>query len=268
MINPLLNMFIKNRNKLGRSTILILIYFIFILIISCKKDNNNPINETSTLTDIDGNVYKTVKIGTQWWMAENLKVKRYLNGDSIIYVSYINYDLDSAKWNNLTSGAYCIINSLDSSSQNYKGKLFGFLYNGYTVSDSRNIAPQGWHVPSDNDWKTLEENLGMNTDDANKMNWRGTVEGNKMKIYTGWIAPSDIYNTWGTNESGFSAIGGGCCMFNGIWGNPGTFSTGFWWTSSKYNNKPLYRYLDYNKPNIFRYYGPNTYGFSIRCVKD
>ena len=132
MINPLLNMFIKNRNKLGRSTILISIFFIFILIISCKKDNNNPINETSTVTDIDGNVYKTVKIGTQWWMAENLKVKRYRNGDSIIYVSYINYDLDSAKWNNLTSGAYCIINSLDSSSQNYKGKLFGFLYNSYT----------------------------------------------------------------------------------------------------------------------------------------
>ena len=243
----------------------------FILVLnSCKKDNNTPIKETGTMIDIDANVYKTIKIGNQWWMAENLKVKRYRNGDTIQFVSESNFYLDSAKWNNVNSGAFCVIASSDSTSQNYQGKMFGLLYNWFTIADVRNIAPIGWHIPSDEEWKTLEKYLGMNPTEVEKMSWRGNNEGNKLKIEgpKGWKIPSNIYEVYGTNESGFSAIGGGCCMYNGIWGNPVTFASGFWWTSTTYENKPLYRYLDYNKSNIFRYYGPKTYGFSIRCVKD
>jgi uncharacterized protein (TIGR02145 family) len=256
-------------NKVGISAIIVLSLFFIILTDSCKKDKKQTL-ETGTVTDIDGNVYKTVKIGNQWWMAENLKVSRYRNGDSITYVPEHNYYLDSAIWNHLDSGAYCIIDNSSETSQNYRGKMFGFLYNWYTVNDTRNIAPEGWHVPTDAEWIEMEVSIGMNSDDANKANWRGNNEGNKLKIEgpNGWNTPSNIYNVWGTNESGFSALGGGCCMFNGVWGNPGTFSTGFWWTSTTEKDEAFYRYLDYNKPNIFRYYGQKTYGFSISCIKD
>jgi len=240
--------------------------------IGCKKEKKpSSILETGTVTDIDGNTYKTVKIGNRWWMAENLKVKRYNNGDSIIMVKENNFVLDSATWNNLKTGAYCIIDNSEQISQNYQGKMFGYLYNWYTVADSRNLAPVGWHIPSDTEWKELEEYLGMSASEADQINWRGSNEGNKLKIdggSKGWNKSSDIYTIWGTNESGFTALGGGCCMYNGIWGNPGTFSTGFWWTSSLNQNEAWYRYLDYNKANVFRYYGPKTYGFSVRCVKN
>lgn len=247
-----------------------LLFFTFtFLFIGCKKDDTKKLNvEFGSMTDIDGNVYSTVKIGDQWWMAENLKVKRYRNGDSVKFVQEINYNLDSTTWNHLDSGAYCIIDNTSESSQNYKGKMFGYLYNGYTLTDTRNIAPLGWHIPTDNEWMVLEEFLGMSTTDANSINWRGNNEGNMLKYYTGWKRPSDIYSVWGSNESGFTALGGSCCMFNGTWGNPGTFSTGFWWTSSTEGDHFYYRYLDFNKSNVFRYYGPRTYGFSIRCIKD
>jgi len=259
-----------NNKKILAISQFLIILSVFIILSACKK-KETPVIETGTVADIDGNIYNTVKIGDQWWMAENLKVNRYRNGDSVKYVPQLGYNLDSATWNHLDSGAYCIIDNLSVTSQNYGGKMFGYLYNWYVVNDPRNIAPEGWHIPSDAEWKVLEEYLGMSPDDADHMSWRGTNQGNKLKIEggsKGWNQPSDIYTVWGTNESRFTALGGGCCMFNGIWGNPGTFSTGFWWTSSTDNDKPLYRYLDYNKPNIFRYYGPKTYGFSIRCVKD
>jgi len=247
----------------------------FVFIVCCKKDKQTPNTvEYSTVTDIDGNIYKTVKIGDQWWMAENLKVKRYNNGDSINYVGEVGGFgiLDSSKWNNTITGAYCIIDNSSSTSQNYNGKMFGFLYNYYSVGDPRKIAPVGWHIPSDEDWKQMEIYLGMSSSDADKINWRGNTQGNKLRINTGWfmLQPPASYSVWGTNESGFTAIGGGCCMYNGVWGNPGTFSTGFWWTSTINitNNQPWYRYLDYQKANIFRFYGSMTYGFSIRCVKD
>ncbi len=253
-------------NKLGFIVILVSLCML-VFTNSCKKDEE-PVIETGTMTDIDGNIYATVKIGNQWWMAENLKTKRYRNGDSINFVSEINYNLDSAKWNNIDSGAYCIISNSDSSSQNYQGKLFGFLYNGFTISDARNVAPAGWHIPSDVEWKNLELTLGMSASVVNEESWRGTDQANKLKLYTGWKTPSDIYAVWGTNESGFTALGGSCAMYNGVWGNPGTFSTGFWWTSTESNGSLFYRYMDYNKANVFRYFGLKSYGFSIRCVKD
>lgn len=249
----------------------VIIIFCLILIsffTGCKKETNvNPAVEYGTVSDIDGNVYKTVKIGNRWWMAENLKAKRYRNGDSVNYVD-LNSIPDSAKWSNLKAGAYCIIDNSDTTSQNYKGKKFGYLYNWYTVGDERNIAPSGWHVPSDSEWKELEIYLGMQKDEADNVNWRGNDQGNKLKIYNGWNPSSDKFTIWGSNESGFTAIGGGCCLYNGIWGSPGTFSTGFWWSSSLAGNQAWYRYLDYNKANVFRYIAPLTSGYSIRCIKD
>ena len=167
-------------------------------------------------------------------MAENLKVKRYSNGDSITNVTDKMGNIDSAKWDHMKKGAYYIYNSRDSVSPNYNGKKIGFLYNWFVTNDPKIIAPTGWHIPTDSDWKELEMFVGMSKEDADKVNWRGTNEGNKLKITNdqGWNKPSNIYEVYGTYESGFSALGGGCVMYNGIFGIPGAYSTGFWWTAS------------------------------------
>jgi uncharacterized protein (TIGR02145 family) len=239
-------------------TIICLIFVSIVFFNACKKEEtNNTKQAADSITDIDGNVYKTVKIGSQWWMAEDLRVVRFRNGDSIIKVGNISQyssQFDTLRWTNIDSGAYCTNN--------------GIKYNWYAIGDTRNIAPIGWHVPTDDEWKQLEMHLGMSNTDANKVNWRGTNEGNKLKLQSGWYNSSNAYQVWGTNESGFTALGKGCVMFNGQNGAPGATYTGFWWTSTKQGNEAWYRYLDYQKPNVFRYYGPLTYGFSIRCVKD
>jgi uncharacterized protein (TIGR02145 family) len=250
---------------------LILIIFVFH---ACNNDDVEPWPkiENDSITDIDGNVYLTVKIGEQWWMAENLKVKRYRNGDSLIYVGPPKdaiFGFDSARWSTISDlGAYCALDAYDTSKVNYDGKVFGFLYNGYVILDHRNIAPLGWHVPSDEEWRILEMTLGMSSGEANDVNWRGDIEGNKLKIQSSWVNPYDKYSIWGTNESGFSAIGSSCKMFDGKESSPGLGYMGFWWTSSKEGNNLWYRYLDYNKSGIFRYFGSKNYGFSIRCVRD
>jgi uncharacterized protein (TIGR02145 family) len=212
--------------------------------------------EYSSVTDIDGNIYKTVKIANQWWMAENLKVTKYQDGSPIINVP----KFQDATWDTTHSGARCLYDDNVTAP--------GLLYNWSAVTDGRRIAPVGWHVPSDEEWKTLEESIGMPVSEANKTSWRGTNEAEKLKIEApkGWTTYSSI---WGTNESGFAALAGSCRLSNGTWGDPGLFSTGFWWSATPYQGgQAWYRYLDYKNANIFRSHVLQNYGCSIRCVKD
>ena len=219
-----------------------------------------PAAETETVTDRDGNVYKTIKIGSQWWMMENLKVKTYLNGDPVIPV------LDTATWHHAITGSFCVFDN--------NSLAPGLLYNGYAVTDNRGLAPAGWHISSDADWTQLEEFLGMGPDEAGKIGWRGSHEAEKLKkslsqtTITGDWTP--ISSVWNTNETRFTALAGGCRLFNGKWSVPGLGEEGFWWTSSVRNTdaKMWYRYMDYKNSKIFRYVAPLTYGCSIRCVKD
>jgi uncharacterized protein (TIGR02145 family) len=192
-------------------------------------------------------------------MAENLRVTKYRNGNSLFTLQAS--ETDSA-WGQKTKGYYCMFyNNSDNKTK------YGLLYNWYAVNDTSRIAPAGWHVPSDAEWKELERYLGMSDVDA--VNWRGGHEGDKLKVQspTDWTTYGNI---WSTNESGFSALAGSCRLFNGTWGYPATGGTGFWWCSDVHtaNNQPWYRYLDYKKSGVFRYYGIKTYGMSIRCVKD
>ena len=116
-----------------------------LFLVACDKETVETKPETGTVTDIDGRVYQTVRIGNQWWMAENLNVQHYRNGDPISYIGdAYEHTLDSIKWVNSESGAYC------------KGRI-DYLYNGFTVLDQRNIAPIGWHIPTDEEWKQLEK---------------------------------------------------------------------------------------------------------------
>ena len=212
----------------------VLVLFVILVIIACKKENiDNPTNGKTTvvfnpnvsygsMTDQDGNVYKTVTIGTQTWMAENLRTTKYRDGTAIPNVT------DFTAWYYSTTGAYCTYNNtirLDSIA------TFGILYNGYAVIDSRNIAPAGWHVPTDAEWKTLTTYLGGDSVAAGKMIEAGTKH---------WIDP----NIGATNESGFSATPAGLLtllyMFSALgygvdywsstqgWSSPGGWNSALW----------------------------------------
>ena len=218
--------------------------------------SNLPIDQSSpdTGVDIDGNVYRTVKIGRQIWMAENLKVTHYRNGDPIPNVT------DGNEWHYLSTGAYC---EYDNYPVNVK--TYGRLYNWFAVADRRKIAPKGWHVPTDEEWKQLEMYLGMSQADANADGKRGTDEGGKLKEAgtMHWRSP----NAGATNESGFSALPGGY-----QYGVRGFDYIGIWaylWSSSESNDSHAwYRCLVCSQSHIQRLEYDKQLGFSVRCVRD
>lgn len=226
---------------------------IFIFVHSCSEDDPNPGDdgmgsETGTVTDIHGNVYKTVKIGDQWWMAENLRTTRYQNGDEILNLT------SRLDWKdiNLSSGAYCSIDNADSTVATY-----GLLYNWYAVNDSRNIAPEGWHVPSEEEWRTMIDTLGGNYEAGVKM----------VDISSGlWDSPDSS----ATNESGFSVIPAGYRDFEGRFSAQAREA--FFWTST--DDTHHYKYARFIQIGTWKSYYVNitmhswTNGLSIRCVKD
>jgi len=207
------------------------------------------------LTDYDGNTYSSVKIGTQVWMQENLKVTHYRNGTSIPLVTNNN------TWNTLTSGAYCNYNNSSSNVATY-----GQLYNYYAAVDTRNLCPSGWHVPSDNDLVILKMFLGMSQTDASSMGLSGTDEGGKLKE-TGtvhWLSP----NQGATNTTGFTALPGGERSPNdGLSYSLNTW--GLWWTTTPDDPTLSWCYaLQNDKSKIWRTILDLKYGLSVRCLKD
>lgn len=222
---------------------------------SCEEDEKPvPVIEIGTVTDIDGNIYKTVKIGNQWWMAENLEVTKFRDGSPVPYIQD-----PLVAWTN-TQEAYCIYDNVQNAP--------GFLYKYNVIINPSQLAPQGWHIPTDMEWKQLETQLGMNNDQAAAAGWRGSNEGEKLKMAgnSGWAF---YENVWATNESGFSAEAGSCVLFNGKSGNPGLQYNGFWWSVSEFSpSEAWYRHMDYKDRRVFRSHGLKDYGFSVRCVKD
>jgi len=202
--------------------------------------------EAPTCTDIDGNVYKTVKIGDQWWMGQNLKTTHYRNGDPIPNVT------DNSEWWNLQTGAYCNYNN-DTSYV----VLYGRLYNWYAIDDSKDLAPEGWHVPSNEEWQILVDYLGGST---------GTVAGGKLKE-TGtshWLSP----NTGATDAVGFRALPGGYrTYYYGSCNGLGACAK-FWSSSEYYSGSAWYRYLSYYDSFVYRDTTIKRDGFSVRCVRD
>ena len=195
------------------------------------------------ITDIDGNGYDTVHIGTQIWLKQNLKTTHYRNGDPIPNVT------DGTEWGNLTTGAYCNYNNDVNNSTTY-----GRLYNWYAVNDSRNIAPTGWHVATDTEWTTLTNFLGTGTA-GNKLKETGTAH---------WQSP----NSGATNETGFTALPGGARSYDGASSFP-IGSYGLWWSATEEGTiAALYRSMCYNYSYVDGGSFINGYGFSVRCIKD
>ena len=213
------------------------------------------LHETGIVTDIDGNTYQTVKIGDQWWMAENLKVTHYRNGEAIPNVA-----ADGA-WSDLTAGAYCDYNNNPNNVA-----VYGRFYNWFAVNDSRNIAPEGWRVPSDVEWKQLEIYLGMSPAEADSYPaWRGTDQGGKLKETgtTHWINP----NAGATNESGLTGLPGGSRGNDGYFGYMRLYAH-YWSSTGSDSYNAWGRSLGYDQAGVGRYVYYKQGGFSILCVKD
>lgn len=211
---------------------------------------------TRTVTDIDGNVYTTIKIGDQWWMAENLKVAHYRNGEEIPEVT------DNTAWSGLSTGARCVYDNTESNADTY-----GYLYNWYAVNDSRNIAPEGWHVPTDEEWKQLEVALGMSQSEADDTVWRGTNEGSKLAGRAELWNNHALENNAAFGESGFSALPGGCRFYDGYFGGLGS-NADFWSATEASTDVAWARALGYDYSAVGRSGGNKHYGFSVRLVRD
>jgi uncharacterized protein (TIGR02145 family) len=213
-----------------------------------------------TVGDIDGNEYPIVKIGDQWWMAENLRTTKYADGTDI------PTGLDNSGWAAAESGAFAVYppeEAFETDPDEDILEAFGALYNWYASTDPRGICPAGWHTPSDEEWKQLEMYLGMSETEADELNYRGTDEGGKMKSITAWVGP----NEGATNESGFTALPGGYRASNGSFG--GIWSAGYWWSSTEYiETSALSRMLSYKLATVLRYFDDKNNGFAVRCVKD
>lgn len=240
----------------------VIIVTVAIILSSCSKDDdnnpslNNPTNGKTTavfnssvtygtMTDQDSNVYKTVTIGTQTWMAENLRTTKYNDGNAIQLVT------DPSVWRNLSSGAY---SNYDNTNITETIATYGRLYNWYAVNTGK-LAPTGWHIPTDAEWTTLTTYLGGES-----------VAGGKLKEISNshWNSP----NTDATNETGFTALPGGFHNYGGAFFYVG--NNGYWWSKTESNtNGTWYRRMDYDGSYVGRYYSTNKEsGFSVRCVKD
>lgn len=195
----------------------------------------------SQVTDIDGNVYKTVIIGNQEWMAENLNVEHYRNGDVIPQVK------ENEEWSKLTTGAWVYYEN-----KTANGTIFGKIYNWYAVNDPRGLAPEGWHIPSEAEWIILIDYLGGESN-----------AGGKIKATKIWKSP----NAGATNESEFAALPGGFRFWHGKFDILGSF--GFYWsTTEDGKGNVLSMNLIYSKSIANRSFGGKGYGMSVRCLKD
>lgn len=213
----------------------ILALLVAILIFSmCSKKDPEP--KPETITDIDGNTYKIVKIGTQTWMAENLNVTHYNNGDPIL-------NIIGTQWDDQVAGAYC---AYDNSSD--KRAVYGLLYNWYAATDSRKICPTGWHIPSDTEWETLEA-TGL------ELKEQGTSH---------WLTP----NNCRAQFSGFDGLPGGVVGYEGNFNSMG--ENGWWWTSSEADvNNAWASIMTNNNTGLTGWItGDKWSGVSVRCIED
>ncbi len=235
----------------------VLIIGLFAIFASNWPNKEAKLIKTGYMFDQDGNKYQTVKIGDQWWMSENLKVTHYRNGEIIRHVN------NQFEWINLIGGAYCAYD-MDASNVD----TYGYLYNFKAVNDENNIAPEGWHVPSDAEWKELEIYLGMSQSEADAGGYRGTDEGNKLKSASGWSSDGN-----GTNESGFSALPAGSRDGSGVFGGMGgraCFWTGtpFLGSGGGYQKGGWCRELHSSQSNIYRANPYDRLGYSVRLIRD
>ena len=219
------------------------IVFMMLLMIFSSLFLNQLIGQNSYMTDIDGNKYLTVRIGNQEWMAENLRVTHYRNGDTIALVE------DAGEWEVLRTGAYSWYNNDE---QGHK-TLYGALYNWYALDDPRGLCPEGWRVPAEEDWNELIAFLGRESVAGGRMKEAGTAH---------WNSP----NTHANNESGFTALPGGYRFSNGKFDYLGQVAR--WWTATPMDgDNAWFRNIGFFNISISKHLVRKEMGLSVRCLK-
>jgi uncharacterized protein (TIGR02145 family) len=232
-----------------------LLVLLSILFGSCKKKDNNPSNPAPEIvTDIELNIYHTVKIGTQIWMVENLRTRTYNDGDTVPML--LEYSVTD------TTPRYIWYNNNDFI---YRF-AYGALYNWYAVNTGK-LAPKGWHVASYNEWMTLINYLGGASVAGGKMKTKGDLQhGDGL-----WWPP----NTGATNESGFSAFPAGeCRVMDSIWFN-GNNTQAHWWSSTREHNFSWpfdfpwsFEVIQDTTSIRFLNHWPGNMLYSVRCIKN
>ncbi len=219
-------------------TLRILVYSLTWLLLTYGCGNTPGSLKKGKMSDIVGNEYATVTIGSQTWMAENLRTTKYNDGKPIPNV------IDDVAWNGLTSDAYCFF--LNDSTNKV---TYGAYYNWNTVNTGK-LCPTGWHVPSDKEWRNLTDFLGSET-----------IAGSAMKATSSWSR-----NGSGTDRSGFSALPLGYRNAKGLFSAQGTST--YWWSSTPSSENAWYTVLFSKDGTAYKYYGEKKSGFSVRCLKN
>ncbi len=209
-------------------------------------------NFITPVTDGEGNMYKTVVIGSKVWMAENLKVTKLNDNTDITYAP------EAVDWIVMTSAGFCWFNN----DPEYNKPIYGALYNWYAASAS-NICPTGWHVPTDAEYNAMEVALGLPQADVDIWGWRGTDHGSKIKSTSGWNSGEN-----GNNTSGFTALPGGYRFYSdGTYQGQNTYE--YFWTSTQHDaDRGWYRLLEGSKTTVYKASGDKRAGKAIRCIKD
>ncbi len=196
-----------------------------------------------TIVDADGNVYHPVIIGRQVWLKENLQVTRYRDGTPLPQIQA------EAEWSRLATGAYCLS---ENEPEAYK-RIYGLLYNYYAVTDERRLCPEGWHVPSKQEWQELEDYLGG-----------PDVAGGRMKDRRSGLWPGPLGTA---EESGFGALPAGGRGRMGSPGEIGIYAT--WWSATEHDSLYAWHWGLYpDNPRTRRNPGHKASGFSVRCIRD
>lgn len=199
-----------------------------------------------TISDINGNVYNTVNIGTQIWTTENLKATNYSDGSSILYES-----IDSI-WGGLTTAAFSTFNNDLTNTEEY-----GNLYNFYAVIDSRNLCPTGWHIPSESEWTTLITYLGGDSIAGGKMkevgftHWQNPNTGADNSSELTIIPAGYRYSNYGFNKGGFQGINGNASI---------------WTSTSSSDSTSKAKYFYPGTASVGHLDHSNSYGRSVRCI--
>jgi uncharacterized protein (TIGR02145 family) len=250
--------------KIKKATTFLMVLSISVLFLpACKKSSSNTDTSSGpTVTDIDGNVYHTVTIGTQIWMAENLEVKHYRNGDPILAGPALIMHADSA--GDTTGYVYAFDNS------QANANVYGLLYNWYAIRDARNVAPIGWHVASDAEFEALVNHLGGN---YHLYPYGDTTVGGELKEagVAHWGDPRvPNSNIGGTNISGWTGLPGGF-LYQGVFNS--LRSGGVWWTTTTMQapnplNEAYILSLTYYNKNASRGVTFKPDACSIRCLND
>jgi len=247
--------------------------FALLSTISCKKDDKKDDKKdstfkcgTSTIKDVDGNVYNTVLIGTQCWMKENLKTTRYRNGTPIEYPGTNN-----SAWQNNTTGAYAWYDNDIIWKESY-----GALYNWHAVNNTNGLCPTGWHVPSDAEWIQLFDYvLAQDFPNSDVTNGAGNTLKSCRQVNSplGGDCSTAVHPRWQSNnihygfdEFGFSALPGGFRLTNGSFLDLGL--SGFYWSSTEFSSTCAWnRFFYHCYGYVFLHYLNKSDGYSLRCAR-